>query len=213
MATKIIKIDSANLDTKAIDEAVEFLRSGHVIAYPTETIYGLGANIFDKKAVRKVYELKARDYGLPVSILISDLDMLSDVVENVPDSALPLIHEFWPGPLTIIFNANPKVPKDLVTNTGKIGVRLSSHPIAQILVQRFGHPITTTSANRSGFPASLSVDQVKKYFGDRLVCIVDGGECSPSRGSTVIEVSEETLHVIRDGDIPADDVISCFKSA
>ncbi|MFH1654396.1 MAG: L-threonylcarbamoyladenylate synthase [Pseudomonadota bacterium] len=209
--TKFIKLDQDNPDQTGIEEAVEFLRNGDVIAYPTETIYGLGADLFSKRAVKRIYDLKARDYGLPVSVLVSGLEMLSEIVVSIPDSAFPLIHKFWPGSLTIIFNANPKIPKNLVTNTGKIGVRFSSHPISQALVSTFGRPITTTSANLTDFPPSLSVKHVKKYFGEKLPCIVDGGECYPSKGSTVVDVALDTMRVIRDGAIPAEEVISCFR--
>ena len=209
--TKIIKLDPQNPEQAGIDEAVQFLKSGQVIAYPTETIYGLGADVFNKKAVGKVYKLKARDYGLPISVLISDLDMLSDIVQDIPDSAFPLIHKFWPGRITMIFVAKGKIAKNLITNTGKVGVRYSSHPIAQALVKSFGGPITTTSANLSDYPPSLTVKHVQKYFGNKLPCIIDGGDCTPSKGSTVVDVAGDTMRIIRDGDIPADDVIECFQ--
>jgi len=209
--TEVINIDPKAPDPADIERAVALLREGQVIAYPTETIYGLGADVQDRKAVKRIYDLKARDYGLPISILVADLRMLRDVVNDVPDRALLLMRKFWPGPLTILFPASQIIPKGLVTNTGKVGVRISSHPVASALVEQFGRPMTTTSANLSGFPPSLSVKHVHKYFGDKLPCIIDGGECEPSRGSTVVDLSEETMRIIRDGSIPADEVIKCFQ--
>lgn len=209
--TEIIRIDPKEPHPEDIARAVAYLRDGQVIAYPTETIYGLGADVFNRKAVKRIYDLKSRDYGLPISLLVADVRMLREVVGDVPESALPLMRAFWPGALTILFPASDRIPKGLVTNTGKVGIRVSSHPVASAIVQAFGRPITTTSANLSGFPPSLSVKHVRKFFGEKIPCIVDSGECEPSRGSTVVDLAEETMRVIRDGAISADEVIRCFQ--
>lgn len=211
--TTILNIDPREPNHRDIDIAVDFLRRGEVIAYPTETIYGLGADVFNKKAVKKIFDLKARDYGLPISILVADLEMLRSCIDHVPDEVLPLLRRFWPGPLTICFPASSRFAPGLVTNTGKVGIRISSHPVASALVKAFGQPITTTSANRSDYPPSLNAKHITKYFGDRIPCIIDSGECEPSRGSTVVDVSAETMRVIRDGAVPADDVIRCFQNS
>lgn len=209
--TEAIRIDPRDPHPEDIARAAKFLADGQVIAYPTETIYGLGADVLNRKAVKRIYDLKARDYGLPIAILVADLKMLREITLEVPDSALPLMRTFWPGPLTILFPASEAIPKGLVTNTGKVGIRISSHPVAAAIVECFGRPITTTSANLSGFPPSLSVKHVHKYFGDRLSVIIDGGECEPSRGSTVVDIADETMRIVRDGAIPAEDVIRCFQ--
>ena len=209
--TLILQVDPKAPREDIVDQAVTFLKDGQAIAYPTETIYGLGADVFNAKAIKKIYELKTRDYGLPISILISDLSMLRDCVDNVSDRAMALIHRFWPGPLTILFPAAKRFPKNLITNTDKIGIRFSSHPVATLLVQRFGSPITTTSANLSDFPPSLQVKHIQKYFGEKLPCVLDGGECIPSRGSTVVDVSEESMRIVREGVIAAEEVIRCFQ--
>lgn len=208
----IIRIDPKEPFEQDIEKAVEYLKQGEVIAYPTETIYGLGADVLNRKAVKKIYDLKARDYGLPISILVANIAMLREYVKDVPDRALPLMRKFWPGALTILFPASEKIPKGLVTNTGRVGIRISSHPVASAIVEKFGKAITTTSANLSGFPPSLSVKHIQKYFGDRISCIIDGGECEPTRGSTVVDVGEETMRIIRAGMISAEDVIRCFQS-
>ncbi|MBI2341913.1 MAG: threonylcarbamoyl-AMP synthase, partial [Deltaproteobacteria bacterium] len=194
-----------------VSKAIAFLHEGKVVAYPTETFYGLGVDVTNEKAIKKLYDLKRRDYGLPVAILVTDKAMLEDYVEKVTEPVNNLIKTFWPGPLTILFPAGPKISKSLTTNTGKIGVRISSHPVATALVRGFGKPLTTTSANLSGYPASLSTRHVQKYFKDKIDCIVDGGECEPSRGSTVVDITEDTMAIIRDGAIPADQVIKVFQ--
>ncbi len=211
--TDIIHIDPKHPDPAAIEQAVTYLRDGQVIAYPTETIYGLGADVFNRKAVKRIYDLKARDYGLPIAILIGDLSNLPDVTSEVPDRALPLMRHFWPGPLTILFPAAAHFPKGLVTHTGKVGIRISSNPIALAISKAFGKPLTTTSANLSNFPPSLSIKHVQKYFGPKLPCIVDGGECEPTRGSTVIDIGDDTMRIIREGAIPADEVIRVFQES
>ncbi|MDO8527738.1 MAG: L-threonylcarbamoyladenylate synthase [Deltaproteobacteria bacterium] len=211
--TKIIQINSKVPDAREIARAAEYILAGEVVAYPTETIYGLAADVFNKKAVKKIYDLKARDYGLPVSVLVSDRQMLKEIVDEIPERAIVLMRRFWPGPLTILFHVKDSFPKTLVTNVGKIGVRISSNPIASALVAKVGRPLTTTSANRTGFPPSLNVRHVQKFFEDRLACIIDGGECEPSRGSTVVDVTDETMRIIRDGAVPAEEVIRCFQQS
>lgn len=208
---KIINVNPRDPEISVIKEAVGYLLEGEVIAYPTETFYGLGVDVFNEKAVKKLYKLKQRDYGLPISILVSDMAMLNKVVTEVPESAKSLIRSFWPGPLTICFPASSSISKTLITNTGKIGVRISSNLVASALVRELNRPITTTSANLSSFPPSLNIKHIKNYFKDKLSCILDAGECEPSRGSTVIDVAEDTMAIIRDGAISADDVIKKFQ--
>lgn len=209
--TLVLKVNPEAPELELIEKAVEFLKAGEVIAYPTETIYGLGADLFNPKAIKKIYDLKRRDYGLPISILVSDIEMLKTVVEIVPKEALPLIRKFWPGPLTICMPASNNIPKSLISNTNKVGLRISSHPISSALVHAFGKPVTTTSANLSDFPPSLNIKHIQSYFGDKLKCIVDGGECTPTKGSTVVDVSEESMRIIRDGAIPSSEVIDVFR--
>jgi len=121
--------------------------------------------------------------------------------------------KYWPGPLTILFPTNEKISRVLTTNTGKIGIRISSHPLAQAITERLGKPLTTTSANLSGFPPSSHIKHLKSYFGEKIDLIVDGGELLPSRGSTVVDVSAEKLVIIREGDIPADNIFELFDES
>jgi len=209
--TEVIQVNPRDPEAAVIKKAVDFIRAGEVIVYPTETFYGLGVDVFNEKAIKKLYKLKQRDYGLPISILVSDLEMLQRVVKEVSDSARQLIKSFWPGPLTMCFPANATIAKSLITNTGKIGVRISSHPVATAIVRELGGPITTTSANPSSFPPSLNIKHILNYFNNRLPYVLDAGESEPSRGSTVIDVAGDTMAVIRDGAISADDVIKKFQ--
>ncbi len=209
--TKVLHVNYRDPEPEVIAEAVGLLKEGRVVAYPTETLYGLAADVTSDRAVKHLYDLKRRDYGLPVAILVADMQMLQDYVVTIPDSARSLIKQFWPGPLTILFEAGPSISSGLMTNTGKIGIRVSSHPVATALVRAFGKPLTTTSANLSGYPPSLQIKHVQKYFGDKLDCAIDAGECHPSRGSTVVDVSDETMAIIREGAIASDCVIRAFQ--
>ncbi len=209
--SEIYTISPTEPEPEIIAKAVKFLKEGKVVAYPTETIYGMAADVTNEKAIKRLYDLKRRDYSLPVAILVDSTKMLKKYVKNMPEQAPNLIKAFWPGPLTILFPAGKRITKSLTTNTGKIGIRISSHPIATALVRKLKRPITTTSANLSGYPPSLSTKHVEKYFKDRIDCILNGGECPPSRGSTVVDIEDETMAIIRDGAIPADQVIKAFQ--
>lgn len=209
--TQVLRIDPKYPDPNEIAVAAQHILDGEVVAYPTETIYGLGADLFNPKAIKRIYDLKARDYGLPVAILVANIAMLRELVIQIPERVEMLMRRFWPGPLTMLFEVNERFPKSLVTNTGKVGVRISSHPIASALAAKVGRPITTTSANRSGWPPSLQVKHIQNFFGEKLACIIDGGPSEPSRGSTVVDVTEESMRIIREGAILAEEVIRCYK--
>lgn len=209
--SQIVTIDSQSPDSAAIDEVVGAIRQGAITAYPTETFYGLGVDVTNEIAIKRLFDLKRRDPGNPIAIIVANRPMLEEVVASIPPHAEALMEAYWPGPLTILFQSNNMISKGLTTNTGKIGIRISSHPIAQALTERLGRPLTTTSANLSGFPPSLNVEHLKSYFGEKIDLIVDAGELDPSRGSTVVDVTEEKLVIIREGDIAADTIFELFQ--
>jgi L-threonylcarbamoyladenylate synthase len=209
--SKILKINPENPEEKLIDEAVAMIRDGAICAYPTETFYGLGVDVTNEKAIKRLFDIKRRDYGNPIAVIVADQNMLSEVVEEVSNKSLVLMDTFWPGPLTILFKTNKKISGLLTTNTGKIGIRISSHPVATMMVRKLGRPLTTTSANLSGFPPSLSVRHVKSFFGDKIDLIIDSGELPPSVGSTVIDVTEDKLALIREGIIKGEVLFRYFE--
>lgn len=206
--SETLSIDCDSPDPELIRKVVQAIQKGAITAYPTETFYGLGADVTNDYAIKHLFDLKRRDYGNPIAVIVADHDMLQEVVEEIPDLAHELIERYWPGPLTILFKTNEIISKWLTTNTGKIGIRISSHPIAAAITKQLGKPLTTTSANPSGFPPSFDVKHLKNYFGEKIDLIVDGGELYPSRGSTVVDVSEEKVVVIREGDIATDEIFS-----
>lgn len=191
----------------------DVFKKGGMIAYPTETFYGLGVDPFNEIAIKKLFALKGRDFDKPVSILIKDKKMLLTVVEAISPLVEILIKKFWPGPLTIIFKAKKSIPSLLTGGTGKIGVRISNNPITQRLLEEIDSPITTTSANPSGEKSPVTANEVMGYFGNKADLILDGGMLYGKLGSTIVDVTEGELAVIREGDISTKMVAECLKDA
>jgi L-threonylcarbamoyladenylate synthase len=181
--------------------AAAALQRGEVIVYPTETLYGLGADALNVAAVEKVLQLKGRDPNNPIPVLVADRTMLNSLVAEVPALAEKLIARFWPGPLTIVFAARKDIPRPLLNRAGGIGVRISNQPIAVQLAKSLGRPITATSANPSGKPPARTVDEAKKYFAGRIESYINGGELASRTGSTVVEIIANRIRIIREGEI------------
>jgi L-threonylcarbamoyladenylate synthase len=195
------KVNGENSD--ALSGALAALRRGDIIVFPTETLYGLGADALAGAAVEKVFQLKGRDSNNPLPVLIADITMLERLVVTVPRLAKDLMDYFWPGPLTLVLPARNDIPKPLVNATGGIGVRISSQPVATRLVRLLGHPITATSANPSGQEPARTLDEARNYFTRSVEVFVDGGALSSKRGSTVVEATETAVRIIRQGEIAA----------
>jgi len=189
-----------------IDEAVEAFRRGGVIAYPTETFYALGADPFNAEAVKKVFALKGRPAKNPVSVIVKDREMLARVAASVPEAAYRLMERFWPGPLTIIFDALPSVPALLTAGTGSIGARVSSSPLSQKLTSVLDSPITATSANPSGKAPALTAERVIEYFDGLIDVIIDGGTLKGRLGSTIVDVTGDGIKILREGEIPSEEI-------
>lgn len=195
--------DSANLAA-----ALAALQRGEVIVFPTETLYGLGADALNFAAVEKVFQLKGRDPNNPFPVLIADRAMLDSLVSEVTPLAEKLMRHFWPGPLTLVLPARADIPRPLVNRQGGIGVRLSSQPIATELVRLLGHPLTATSANPSGQPGAQTVAQAKDYFTGNIEIYLDGGGLHSATGSTVAAVERDKLRIIRAGEIGRDALVA-----
>lgn len=187
-----------------IRKAVELLKKGEVIAYPTETVYGLGADATNAKAIQKIFDLKGRSDQSPISILISSFEMLAQCVKPFPMRAQELMDQYWPGPLTLIFETKENLfPDELLAGSGKIGIRMSSDPIAQQLCKEFGLPLTTTSANPSGKSPAQSVQDLQKYFSNSKLLggMIEGGDRTSKQVSTVLDVTSEAFKIVREGKI------------
>jgi L-threonylcarbamoyladenylate synthase len=199
---QVLKIDGQRPDESVIAEASSILGAGGVVAYPTETFYGLGADGHIEDAIKKIFVIKGRSFKNPISVIIGNATDVRGLVEEIPECALHLMEQFWPGALTIIFKASPDVSPLLTAGTGKIGIRLSSHPVAAALANRLGHPITATSANLSGKPECTSADEVIRGIGDQLDAVMDGGQTPGGLGSTIVDVTTDPPVILREGSIP-----------
>lgn len=192
--------DVASLTDGALEQILSFLRAGGVIAFPTDTAYGLGADPFNDAAVRRIFEIKGRAETKPILVLVNSLEMASSIAV-LSDRALSLARRFWPGPLTMILPALPSVPASVTAGTGTIGVRWPDTAFTQRLLAGFGKPITATSANRSGLPSAVTIPEVHEQLGESVDLLIDGGELPARGGSTLIDLTETPARLLREGPI------------
>jgi L-threonylcarbamoyladenylate synthase len=186
-------------DPRGIKKAAQIILQGGIIAFPTESFYGLAADALNEAALKKIFQVKKREEGKPLLLLIADQSWLKGLVQNISPLAERLTKKFWPGPLTLVFNASPQISPLLTADTGKIGVRLSPHPVTQALVEAVGRAVTGTSANLSGRPGILTAREVFQSLGESLDAVLDGGKTPGGPGSTVLDVSDPSPRLIREG--------------
>lgn len=189
---------------QAVKQAVRLLKKGGIVAFPTETYYGLAVDPYCESAVRRLYQLKARQADKPLLLLVENKGQLASVVERVPQQFLPLMEKYWPGPLTLIFPARASVNKLITGNSGTIGVRISPHPMANALLAGMQGPLTATSANISGGEPAQTAADVEKIFGSSVDVILDGGPSAAGLCSTIIGLQNEHLTILRKGQVELD---------
>lgn len=199
MQTTTITVDSNHPDEKAIAEAAERLREGELVAFPTETVYGLGANALDATAVARIFAAKGRPARNPLIVHVASVERIAQVVAHWPETAARLATRFWPGPLTLVLPRSPQIP-DIVTGGGPtVGVRVPAHPVAQALLQAAGVPVAAPSANRSLQISPTRAEHVLQSLGGRIPFLLDGGPTSGGLESTVLNLSGETPQLLRPG--------------
>jgi L-threonylcarbamoyladenylate synthase len=186
---------------KQIKKAISILKKGGVVAYPTDTVYGLGACMTDTAAVDRIFQVKGRPKGMALPVLLADKVQMESIVTSVPLSALRLADEFFPGALTIILPKSDIVP-DIITGGGRtVAFRIPDHPVPLALIKGLGKPIVGTSANLSGQPSALTAGEVQAQIGDKIDMVIDGGRCPGGIESTVIDLSGKKPVVRRQGAI------------
>ena len=200
MQTQKWKADSG----KAFDEAGKILKEGGIIAFPTDTVYGLGAIYKNTDAVKKIFLAKGRDEGKPLSILISDISQVPELVESVPEEAGILMEKFWPGALTIIFRKSELVPECVSAGGDTVGIRMPADPAAVNLIAAAGSPLAAPSANLSGKRSSVSFEDVMEDLDGRIDGAIDGGSCPVGISSTVLDLSGESFRILREGTVTAE---------
>ena len=188
-----------------IDRGISILRQGGVVAFPTDTVYGLGAGADLYQAVERVYRIKGRPQNMALPLLLADTSQISEVAESVPPVAWLLARSFLPGALTLVLPKSSSVP-DIITAGGKtVAVRIPAHPVPVALAEDLG-PIVGTSANLSGKPSALTAEEVYSQFGDKIDLVIDGGRCPGSRESTIVDVTGEVPKVLREGAISREEL-------
>ena len=189
------------MNNETIEQAVEYLREGKIIAYPTETLLGLGVDALNEEAIGDLYRLKQRSKHRPMSIMVPPGNW-RNWVRSVNSAAEKLAEKYYPGPITLIMNAGDKIPKLLTRYTnGTIGVRIPNHPVCLEMLSEFGSPIITTSANLSNQPAAKGPGMIEEYFGEGVAHIINDGPSPGGIASTIIDVTESEPVVLREGAI------------
>ncbi|MFC1866601.1 L-threonylcarbamoyladenylate synthase [Thermodesulfobacteriota bacterium] len=196
---QIVKVDAGDNLKAGLKKAKKVLISGGIVAFPTESFYGLAVNAMNEEAIQRLFVIKKRRSDRPLLILIPSPEVLNQYVNHIPEIGYKLIKQFWPGGLTLLFEAGPNIPPLLTAHTGKIGIRMSSHPIATALSQSIGLPITGTSANISGEQASMKAEDVSGSLGNGVDLILDGGDTAGGKGSTILDVTVNPPKILREG--------------
>ena len=186
---------------RAVDQALQVLKQGGLVAFPTDTVYGVGAHAFLPQAAEQIYHVKGRPRGKPIPILLASAESLAEVAEGVPPEAWALAQRFWPGPLTIVLRRDPSI-SDVITADGpNVAVRVPDHEFALRLIGAAGGALAATSANLSGHPDPVTAQEVLGYLEGRIDLILDGGPCPGGQASTVIDLTGVSPTVVRPGPI------------
>jgi len=181
-----------------VEKGISILKRGGVVAFPTDTVYGLGASIGIKQAVERVYRIKGRPNNRALPLILADLFQIDGVARSVPPLARLLAENFWPGPLTLVLFKSEFVPDIVTGNSETVAVRIPAHPIPIALARGLGMPIVGTSANLSGQPSALTAEEARAQLGDRVDLIIDG-ECPGGKESTIVDLTGETPVILREG--------------
>ena len=184
-----------------LEYSTRLILSGKVIAYPTDTFYGLGADPFNLAAVTEIFRIKRRSSDHPIPLLVASLDQAADLVADPPQLFFVLAKKFWPGPLTLVAPASRQIPLKITANTGRVGLRWPRSPLAEALITALGRPLTGTSANLTKRPACATASDVDEQIGSSLPLILDGGSTASQRPSTIVELLGDRVRILRHGGI------------
>ena len=196
-----------------ISEAAQILKVGGLVAVPTETVYGLAANGFLENAVSKIYEVKGRPENKPLSLMVKGAEAIEALCEDVPKAAYTLADVFWPGPLTIVMKAKKTIPDIVRAGGDTVGLRCPDHPQLSALLSEIDFPLAAPSANPSGEKSPVKAEDVLKYFDGKIEGIIDGGECTLGRESTIIDLSKTPYTILREGAVSSADVFMALTAS
>jgi L-threonylcarbamoyladenylate synthase len=202
LKTRLLSIDPAEVGPETLGEIEAVLAGGGVMAFPTETFYGLGAAAFSSRAVARIFELKGRDRGKPLPLIAADLDMVREMAAGLPDAFRPLAAEFWPGPLTLVLRAAAGLPAFILGPGATVAVRVPPLPWVRRLSYDLSQPLTATSANLSGEKEIAAAADVVAAFDGKVELIVDGGKTPGGAPSTVLDLTAPEPRLLRPGAVP-----------
>jgi L-threonylcarbamoyladenylate synthase len=207
---KLVKVDPDRPEPRVIQRAAKLLRRGGVVGYPTETSYGLGADVLNREACDRIFAMKGRDPEKALSVIVPDLDQVASLCHPVPLPVRLLAERFWPGPLTLVVPLRPELGQAL-RGESSVAVRVSGLAVARELARAAGCSLTATSANRSGEPPARSADEVSKTFGPQLDLILDGGGTFGSRPSTIVDLLGRKPRLLREGPVDFGEVLQALR--
>ncbi len=199
--TKILTLDPLDIDHSLVKEAAAVLHRGGLVAFPTETVYGVGADVFNQEAVRKIFASKVRSLGKPLAVCVSDSHQLRQVTASIPEEAEVIIEAFLPGPITLILPKQPTISDQVTARAKGVGIRFPNHAIALALIKEVGIPMATTSANISGGPDAKTAGEVISQLRGRIDLLIDGGPAQLGIPSTVIDFTALPYRIVRHGAI------------
>lgn len=188
----------------SLKQAVALVQRGELVAFPTDTVYGVGVVVWDQAAVGRLYWAKRRPANKAIPVLLAETGQLSLVAASTPEDVWRLAERFWPGPLTLVVPCSQRVPNVVTAGGQTVAVRVPDHPIAQDLIRRVGEPLAATSANLSGQPSPLTAQEVVAQLGGRIALVLDGGACPGGVPSTVVDLTGEQPRLLRAGPIAHD---------
>jgi len=209
---KVSKEFSANLK-KQVQKGIAILRQGGIVAYPTDTVYGLGASMTSRQAVERIYRVKQRPPDMALPLLVANISQIEALSETVPEVARELISKFLPGALTIVLPASPSIPDIITAGGATVAVRIPAHPIPLALIEGTGTPLVGTSANVSGKPSPLTASEVYDQLGDEVDLIISDGKPCPGTPSTIVDMTGETPVIIREGAISREEIEKVYQSS
>jgi L-threonylcarbamoyladenylate synthase len=200
--TRVIQVDPTNVQPEVVKQACEALRWGGLVAFPTDTLYALGANALDSAAIERVHAVKGRHHGKPLSVLVPSLEAAVGLATGLSDEVRSLMQAFWPGALTVVVKAAPRIPPILRGTSGTVGLRMPAGTVARALLMAFAGPIIGTSANKAGGADPGDAKTVQKAIGGQIDLILDGGRVALGVPSTVIDCTTQPAHLLREGAVP-----------
>lgn len=206
MKTRVIKIDKDNIEKDLIMEAVQIIKSGGLVAFPTETVYGLGANGLDSSAVEKIFKAKGRPQDNPLILHVHSIEQVKELVEEIPPMAEECMERFWPGPLTILFKKSSRIPNIITAGLDTVAIRMPKNNIALELIRLTDVPIAAPSANISGKPSPTSAEHVREDLSGKIDMIIDGESTGIGLESTVLDLSGDIPMILRPGGVTLEDL-------